>query len=128
MAIIKKNNNTILRSFVLFISFAGRKLTGGEQGEEEEEEGGGGGKHGGRRGEDATLSEKAVGEILQSLAELSVVKPGQTIIVRHRRARNARAARRQSGSLRLEESRVAYYCRCVSSYRAEVCDLERYTF
>lgn len=86
----------------MFISLAGRKLTGAEQGEEEE--GGGGSKHGGRGGEDATLSEKAVSEILQSLAELSVVKPGQTIIVRHRRARNAQTARRQSGSLRLEES------------------------
>lgn len=73
----------------MFISLAGRKLTGEEEEEEEE----GGGKPGGRRGEDATLSEKAVGEILQSLAELSVVKPGQTIIVRHRRARNAPTAR-----------------------------------
>lgn len=97
----------ILSSFVLFISLAGRKLTGAEQGEEEE---GSGGKHGGRRGGDATLSEKAVSEILQSLAELSVVKPGQTIIVRHRRARNAQTAGGQSRSLRLEESRVTCYC------------------
>ncbi|XP_070706678.1 carboxyl-terminal PDZ ligand of neuronal nitric oxide synthase protein [Pempheris klunzingeri] len=57
-----------------------RKLTGAERGEEEEES-----KHGGRRGgEDptagASLCEKAVSEILQSLAELNVVKPGQTII------------------------------------------------
>lgn len=106
---LKNNNKPILDYFVLFIALAGRKLTGGEQGEEEEE-GGGGGKHGGRRGEDATLSEKAVSEILQSLAELSVVKPGQTIIVRHRRARNVQTAPGQSGSLRLEESRVTCYC------------------
>ncbi|XP_068429455.1 carboxyl-terminal PDZ ligand of neuronal nitric oxide synthase protein isoform X2 [Clinocottus analis] len=58
----------------------GRKLTGAEQGEEEED-----GKPGGRRGgEDpsagSSLCEKAVSEILQSLAELNVVKPGQTII------------------------------------------------
>lgn len=53
----------------------GRQPTGGEQGEEE----GGGGQ----RGDEATLSEKALGEILQSLAELNVVKPGQTVIVRH---------------------------------------------
>lgn len=56
----------------------GRQPSAGEQGEEE---GGGGG--GGRRGDEATLSEKALGEILQSLAELNVVKPGQTVIVRH---------------------------------------------
>ncbi|KAG7238581.1 hypothetical protein INR49_030655 [Caranx melampygus] len=59
----------------------GRKLTGAERGEEEED-----GKHGGRRGgEDpsagTSLCEKAVSEILQSLAELNVVKPGQTIMV-----------------------------------------------
>ncbi|XP_050928770.1 carboxyl-terminal PDZ ligand of neuronal nitric oxide synthase protein [Lates calcarifer] len=57
----------------------GRKLTAAERGEEEED-----GKHGGRRGEDplagTSLCEKAVSEILQSLAELNVVKPGQTII------------------------------------------------
>ena len=61
----------------------GRKLTGAEQGEEEEE-----GKRVGRRGgEDSlagtSLCEKAVSEILQSLAELNVVKPGQTIMVRY---------------------------------------------
>lgn len=56
----------------------GRKLTGAEEGKEEE-----GCKQGGRRGgEDPSLSEKAVNEILQSLAELNVVKPGQTIMVR----------------------------------------------
>lgn len=64
----------------------GRKLTGAEQGEEEEN-----GKHGGRRGGDdpsagASLCEKAVSEILQSLAELNVVKPGQTIIDLDRRS------------------------------------------
>ncbi|XP_031715886.1 uncharacterized protein LOC116390386 isoform X2 [Anarrhichthys ocellatus] len=58
----------------------GRKLTGAERGEEEEDS-----KLGGRRGgEDpsagTSLCEKAVNEILQSLAELNVVKPGQTII------------------------------------------------
>lgn len=62
----------------------GRTLTGAERGEEEEN----GGKHGGRRGGDdptagTSLCEKAVSEILQSLAELNVVKPGQTIMVRH---------------------------------------------
>lgn len=61
----------------------GRKLTGAEQGGEEED-----GKQGGRRGgEDPStgnsLCEKAVSEILQSLAELNVVRPGQTIIVRN---------------------------------------------
>ncbi|CAB1446993.1 unnamed protein product [Pleuronectes platessa] len=63
----------------------GRKLTGAEQGEEEEE-----GKRGGRRGEDSlagtSLCEKAVSDILQSLAELNVVKPGQTIMDLDRRS------------------------------------------
>lgn len=63
-------------------SFTGRKLTGAERGEEEEDS-----KLGGRRGEDpsagTSLCEKAVSDILQSLAELNVVKPGQTIIVRY---------------------------------------------
>ncbi|TNM92250.1 hypothetical protein fugu_019262 [Takifugu bimaculatus] len=62
-----------------------RKLTGAECGEEEE-----GGKHEGGGGEDplAGLStgEKALGEILQSLAEMNVVKPGQTIIDFERRS------------------------------------------
>ncbi|XP_019937914.2 dystrophin-like protein 1 isoform X2 [Paralichthys olivaceus] len=63
----------------------GRQLTGAERGEEEE------GKHGGRRGgEDSlagtSLCEKAVSEILQSLAELNVVKPGQTIMDFDRRS------------------------------------------
>nr|XP_020442990.1 carboxyl-terminal PDZ ligand of neuronal nitric oxide synthase protein-like isoform X2 [Monopterus albus] len=56
----------------------GRKLTGAVRREEEE-----GSKHEGRRGEDpstgASLCEKAVSEILQSLAELNMVKPGQAI-------------------------------------------------
>eukprot|EP00064_Thunnus_orientalis_P009458 superscaffoldBa00001204_g9482 len=56
-----------------------RKLTGAERGEEDS-------KQGGRRGGEepsagTSLCEKAVSEILQSLAELNVVKPGQTIIV-----------------------------------------------
>ncbi|XP_023279711.1 carboxyl-terminal PDZ ligand of neuronal nitric oxide synthase protein-like [Seriola lalandi dorsalis] len=64
----------------------GRKLTGAERGDEEED-----GNHGGRRGgEDpsagTSLCEKAVSEILQSLAELNVVKPGQTIIDFDRRS------------------------------------------
>ncbi|XP_029300596.1 carboxyl-terminal PDZ ligand of neuronal nitric oxide synthase protein isoform X2 [Cottoperca gobio] len=64
-----------------------RKLTGAEQGEEEEQDG----KLVGRRGgEDpsagTSLCEKAVSEILQSLAELNVVKPGQTIIDFDRRS------------------------------------------
>ncbi|XP_068562749.1 carboxyl-terminal PDZ ligand of neuronal nitric oxide synthase protein isoform X2 [Cebidichthys violaceus] len=64
----------------------GRKLTGAERGEEEED-----GKLGGRRaGEDpsagTSLCEKAVSEILQSLAELNVVKPGQTIVDFDRRS------------------------------------------
>lgn len=58
----------------------GCKPTGTDRGEEDEES-----KRGGRRGEGpstgASLCEKAVSEILQSLAELNVVKPGQTIIV-----------------------------------------------
>ncbi|XP_036973613.1 carboxyl-terminal PDZ ligand of neuronal nitric oxide synthase protein isoform X3 [Acanthopagrus latus] len=67
-------------------SSQGRKLTGAEQGGEEED-----GKQGGRRGgEDPStgnsLCEKAVSEILQSLAELNVVRPGQTIIDLDRRS------------------------------------------
>ncbi|KAL6096633.1 uncharacterized protein ACO6RY_05912 [Pungitius sinensis] len=65
----------------------GRKLTGAEQGEEEggEVEEDNNSKPGGRRGgEDpsagTSLCERAVSEILQSLAELKVVKPGQTIM------------------------------------------------
>ncbi|XP_067340722.1 dystrophin-like protein 1 isoform X2 [Channa argus] len=57
-----------------------------DRGEEDEES-----KHGGKRGgEDpsagASLCEKAVNEILQSLAELNMVKPGQTIIDFDRRS------------------------------------------
>ncbi|XP_047426385.1 carboxyl-terminal PDZ ligand of neuronal nitric oxide synthase protein isoform X2 [Mugil cephalus] len=65
----------------------GRKLTGAEREDEDED-----GKRGGRRGggEDpsagASLCEKAVSEILQSLAELNVVKPGQTIMDFDRRS------------------------------------------
>ncbi|XP_026154133.1 carboxyl-terminal PDZ ligand of neuronal nitric oxide synthase protein [Mastacembelus armatus] len=63
----------------------GCKLTEAERGEEED-----GGKRGGRRGEDpsagASLCEKALSEILQSLAELNMVKPGQTIIDLDRRS------------------------------------------
>ncbi|KAM6901104.1 carboxyl-terminal PDZ ligand of neuronal nitric oxide synthase protein isoform 2-T2 [Lycodopsis pacificus] len=64
----------------------GRKLTGAERGEEEDDS-----KLGGRRGgEDpsagTSLCEKAVNGILQSLAELNVVKPGQTIIDFDRRS------------------------------------------
>lgn len=59
----------------------GRKLTGAEEGQEED---------GRRGGEDpsagTSLCEKAVSEILQSLAELNVVKPGQTIIDFDRRS------------------------------------------
>ncbi|KAM6902074.1 carboxyl-terminal PDZ ligand of neuronal nitric oxide synthase protein [Xenentodon cancila] len=66
----------------------GRKLTGAEQGEDEEEEDS---KRGGRQVREissagASLSEKAVGEILQSLAGLNVVKPGQAIINFDRRS------------------------------------------
>ncbi|XP_042252203.1 carboxyl-terminal PDZ ligand of neuronal nitric oxide synthase protein [Thunnus thynnus] len=61
-----------------------RKLTGAERGEEDS-------KQGGRRGGEepsagTSLCEKAVSEILQSLAELNVVKPGQTIIDFDRRS------------------------------------------
>lgn len=63
-------------------SSVGCKPTGTDRGVEDEES-----KHGGKRGEDpstgASLCEKAVSEILQSLAELNMVKPGQTIIVRY---------------------------------------------
>lgn len=66
---------------LIVFSSTGRTLTGAEREEED-------GKQGGRRAEEPSagnsLCEKAVGEILQSLAELNVVKPGQTIIVRHR--------------------------------------------
>ncbi|XP_040914087.1 carboxyl-terminal PDZ ligand of neuronal nitric oxide synthase protein [Toxotes jaculatrix] len=66
-------------------SSKGRQLTGAEQGEE------GDGKHGARQGggdpsAGTSLCEKAVSEILQSLAELNVVKPGQTIIDFDRRS------------------------------------------
>ncbi|KAL4004501.1 E3 ubiquitin-protein ligase [Sarotherodon galilaeus] len=64
----------------------GRTLTGAERGEDEQDS-----KHEGRRGgEDpaagSSLCEKAVSEILQSLAELNVVKPGQTIMDFDRRS------------------------------------------
>lgn len=62
-------------------SSIGCKPTGTDRGEEDEQS-----NHGGRREEGsstgASLCEKAVSEILQSLAELNMVKPGQTIIVR----------------------------------------------
>nr|XP_046230624.1 carboxyl-terminal PDZ ligand of neuronal nitric oxide synthase protein isoform X3 [Scatophagus argus] len=67
-------------------SSQGRKLTGAEQGEEEEDSKRGGRQAGGNSSAGASLSEKAVGEILQSLAELNVVKPGQTIIDFDRRS------------------------------------------
>ncbi|KAM4528032.1 carboxyl-terminal PDZ ligand of neuronal nitric oxide synthase protein isoform 1-T1 [Odontesthes bonariensis] len=65
----------------------GRKLTGAEREEEDEDS-----KHGGRRGGEAepsagaSLCERAVSEIMQSLAELNVVKPGQTIMDFDRRS------------------------------------------
>ncbi|XP_076014859.1 carboxyl-terminal PDZ ligand of neuronal nitric oxide synthase protein [Genypterus blacodes] len=66
-------------------SHAGRQLTGAERGDEEE-----GGKHGGRRGEKsspaASVCNKAVSDVLESLAELNVVKPGQTIMDFDRRS------------------------------------------
>ncbi|XP_078143734.1 carboxyl-terminal PDZ ligand of neuronal nitric oxide synthase protein isoform X2 [Centroberyx gerrardi] len=66
----------------------GRKLTGAEQGEEEEggKDGGGGRRGGEEPAAGASLCEQAVSEILQSLAELNVVKPGQTIIDFDRRS------------------------------------------
>lgn len=68
---------------VLVFASAGRKLTGAERGEEEEgRKDGGGGKRGEEPSGGASLCEQAVSEILQSLAELNMVKPGQTIIVR----------------------------------------------
>ncbi|XP_062291274.1 carboxyl-terminal PDZ ligand of neuronal nitric oxide synthase protein [Scomber scombrus] len=62
-----------------------RKLTGAER---EEEEGKQEGRHGGEEPSagGTSLCEKAVSEILQSLAELNVVKPGQTIIDFDRRS------------------------------------------
>lgn len=68
---------------IFVYSSTGRTLTGAERGEDEQDS-----KHEGRRGgEDpaagSSLCEKAVSEILQSLAELNVVKPGQTIMVRY---------------------------------------------
>lgn len=74
-----KRSCSVLRLFFyFFFSVVSCKLTGAERGEEEE-----GGKHegGGGGGEDPSAGEKALGEILQSLAEMNVVKPGQTIIV-----------------------------------------------
>lgn len=67
---------------VCFISTA-RNLTGAEQDEEDGDTDGRGG--GGDPLVGGSLCEKAVGEILQSLAELNVVKAGQTIMVRHLR-------------------------------------------
>ncbi|KAM6984653.1 carboxyl-terminal PDZ ligand of neuronal nitric oxide synthase protein [Aplochiton taeniatus] len=58
-----------------------RQLTGAEQ--EEDEEGGGGGGEGDPEVEPPvgeTLCERAVNEVLQSLAQLNVVKPGHTIM------------------------------------------------
>uniref|UniRef100_A0A8C5G8R7 Carboxyl-terminal PDZ ligand of neuronal nitric oxide synthase protein n=1 Tax=Gouania willdenowi TaxID=441366 RepID=A0A8C5G8R7_GOUWI len=64
-----------------------RKLTGAER--EDDDDGDEGDKNGGS-GEDPTggtsLCEKAVSEILQSLAELNVVKPGHTIMDFDRRS------------------------------------------
>lgn len=73
----------VILSLLLVFLLADRKLTGAECGEEEE-----GGKHEGGGGVEDPLAgsstgEKALGEILQSLAEMNVVKPGQTIIVRY---------------------------------------------
>lgn len=66
--------------FFVFFFVVSRKLTGTERGEEEE-----GGKHDGGGGDDPSAAtspgEKALSEILQSLAEMNVVKPGQTIMV-----------------------------------------------
>ncbi|KAK2819361.1 hypothetical protein Q5P01_024922 [Channa striata] len=63
----------------------GCKAAGTDRGEEDEES-----KHGGRGGDNpsagASLCEKAVSEILHSLAELNMVKPGQTIIDFDRRS------------------------------------------
>ncbi|XP_054468720.1 carboxyl-terminal PDZ ligand of neuronal nitric oxide synthase protein [Anoplopoma fimbria] len=59
----------------------GRKLTGAEQGEEEEDS-----KPEKDPSAGPSLCEKAFSEILQSLAELNVVKPGQTIIDFDRRS------------------------------------------
>ncbi|XP_071379437.1 carboxyl-terminal PDZ ligand of neuronal nitric oxide synthase protein isoform X2 [Centroberyx affinis] len=66
----------------------GRKLTGAERGEEEEggKDGGGGRRGGEEPSAGASLCEQAVSEILQSLAELNMVKPGQTIIDFDRRS------------------------------------------
>ncbi|KAL2099889.1 hypothetical protein ACEWY4_004283 [Coilia grayii] len=58
----EENNNTTSQS---------RQLTGAES----EEDGGGTG----RRPNEASLSEQAVNDILQSLSELNVVKPGHTL-------------------------------------------------
>ncbi|KAF7644492.1 hypothetical protein LDENG_00221220 [Lucifuga dentata] len=57
----------------------GRTLTGAERGEEEEDSTRGG-RRGGEKSGGASVCEKAVSDILQSLAELNVVKPGQTIM------------------------------------------------
>ncbi|XP_014876220.1 carboxyl-terminal PDZ ligand of neuronal nitric oxide synthase protein [Poecilia latipinna] len=65
-----------------------RKLTGSER-DEEDEDTDERGQRGGGEGDpsiDGLLCEKAVGEILQSLAELNVVKPGQTIMDIDRRS------------------------------------------
>lgn len=68
--------------FDVLLSFfvtAGGQLSGPECGEKEETD-----KHREQGSPAATsLCEKAVADILQGLAELNVVKPGQTITVRH---------------------------------------------
>ncbi|XP_056147189.1 carboxyl-terminal PDZ ligand of neuronal nitric oxide synthase protein [Lampris incognitus] len=66
----------------------GRKLLGAEQGEEEEgrEEGGGRRVREAEPSAGASLCEQAVSEVLKSLAELNMVKPGQTIIDVDRRS------------------------------------------
>lgn len=67
-------------------SLSAHKLTGSEQDEEDEglhDRGSGAG--GGDSLVGGTLCEKTVSEILQSLTELNVVKPGLTIMVRYLR-------------------------------------------
>lgn len=58
-------------------SIKGREVTGAEQDKEKEKS-----KQGDVSSAEASLCEKAVGEILQSLTELKFVRPGQSLKVR----------------------------------------------
>lgn len=64
---------TISDDVIVFLFPAGRQLTGAEEGCGEEGE---------PQAQSQSVCEQAVNEILQSLAQLNVVQPGHTIMVR----------------------------------------------